>query len=247
MKTLTMPSNRLIGNLLIIGVGLVMVPYTALTILFDYPAILRQDPGVVLTRFHEGGGLLIAVWWLFAIGGFPLLQAYVLIGQKLEKWHSSIRWATTLGVLSVIVQIIGLLRWPFVVPVLASQYVGTSDPATRQAIVVVFSAIHQYGGVVLGEHLGQLLMIAYTVLLTSAFAQLRLFPRWINQFGYVASGIYLLAQGELFATVIPGFPTWGLAGLLGSTLWLVWLLVVGVRFRRMPESQSTPNPVGALT
>jgi hypothetical protein len=236
MKTFTMPSNRLIGNLLILGVILVMIPYTTLTIVFDYPDILRQDPGVVLSRFHNGGASLIGVWWLFAIGGFPLLQAYVLIGQKFEKQVYTLRWATTLGVISAIVQLIGLLRWPFVVPVLATQYVTTTDLATRQAIVVVFTAIHQYGGVVLGEHLGQLLTIAYTLLLSRAFAQMALFPKWISYLGYVASGIYLLAQGDLFATVIPGFPIWGLAGLLGSSLWLIWLLVVGVWFWRLSDA-----------
>gem|GEM_PF-5539551 len=47
------------------------------------------------------------------------------------------------------------------------------------------------------------------------------------------AAIYLLAQAELFAMVMPGFRVWGLAGFLGSTLWLVWLIIVGVRFRRM--------------
>ncbi|MFD2574229.1 DUF4386 domain-containing protein [Spirosoma soli] len=235
MKTLTTPSNRLIGRLLIAGVIFVMVPYTALTMIFDYPDILRQSPGIVLTRFQEGGATLIFTWWLFAIGGFPLLQAYVLIGQKLEQQNHAVRWATTVGVISAITQIIGLLRWPFVVPILATHYVNTTDPGTKQAIEVVFSAIHQYGGVVLGEHLGQLFTIIYTVLLSRTFAQINLFPRWVSNLGYLASGIYLLAQGDLFATVIPNFPSWGLAGLLGSTLWLVWLLIIGVRFMKLPE------------
>lgn len=232
-----MPSNRLIGNLLISGAAGVMVPYTALTIMFDYPNILRQNPGLVLTRFHQGGGSLIGVWWLFAIGGLPLLVAYSLLGQKLENRLYFIRWATTLGVISAIVQIVGLMRWPFVVPTLARQYVTATDPATRQAATVVFSAIHQYGGVVLGEHVGQLFTITYTILLSLAFSQLKLMPRWVSYVGYVASGIYGLAQGELFETVIPGFPSWALAGLLGSTLWLIWLLMVGVRFRRLPDAR----------
>lgn len=210
-----------------------MLPYTTLTMVFDYPDILRQDPGIVLTRFHEGGSTLVGLWWLFAISGLPLLRAYVLIGQRLEGLDSAIRWATALGIISAVVQIVGLLRWPFVVPVLAAQYVNATDPATRQVVAIVFSAVHQYGGVVLGEHMGQLLTIIYTVLLSRALERLGLFPHWVSYLGYGASGIYLLAQAELFATVIPGFPNWELAGLLGSTLWLVWLLVVGIQFRRM--------------
>ncbi|WP_338870126.1 DUF4386 domain-containing protein [Spirosoma sp. SC4-14] len=231
MKSATLPSASQIGNLLIAGVSLVIVPYMALTMLFDYPNILRYEPGIILTRFHQGGSLLIGVWWFFAISGLVLLQAYIRIGQRLEPEEPDLRWATTLGVISGIVQIIGLLRWPFVVPVLAAQYVQATDPATRQATVVVFTVIHQYGGVVLGEHLGQLLTISYTVLLSMALRRLTLFPRWISYLGLTTSAIYLLAQGDLFATVVPGFPVWEQAGLVGSTLWLIWLLVLGVRFR----------------
>lgn len=86
---------------------------------------------------------------------------------------------------------------------------------------------HQFGGVLLGEHLGQLFTIAWTVMLTISFASLKIVPRWINWLGYVSSSIYLLAQADLFATVMPGFPVWDLAGFIGMSLWLVWLVAVG--------------------
>lgn len=208
------------------------VPYTVLTIIFDYPDILRQDAGAVLTRFHAGGSPLIWVWWAFAAGGAPLLVAYVLLGQRLETQWRWARVATTLGVISGIVQIIGLLRWTFVVPVLAGTYVGAGTEATREAAKAAFQSLHQFGGVLLGEHLGQLLTIAWTVMIATAFLRLRLMPRWVCVLGYVASAIYVLAQAELFATVMPGFPVWDPAGLIGSTLWLVWLVVVGVQLVR---------------
>lgn len=240
MKT-TNQTNKTIGLLLILGVVLVLVPYTLLTISFGYPNILRNDAGEVLTRFHQGGAGLIAQWWLFGIGGLPLLVAFVQIGQTIDNRFPSFRWVTTIGVLSVIVQVIGLLRWTFVVPVLARTYVEADNLATRAAAKVVFSAIHQYGGVVLGEHLGQLFTIIWTVAMVYGFDQIRLNARWVTALGYGASAIYLLAQGDLFATVIPGFPVWELAGLLGSTLWLIWLLVVGIAFlRRQPVNESVP-------
>ena len=112
-----MKSEKLIGLLLIAGAVGVFIPYTILTMTFEYPDILRQDAGVVLTKFHEGGSSLIFTWWAFAILGLPLLIAYILIGQKLEGRLGFIKWVTTLGIISGIVQIIGLLRWVFVVPV----------------------------------------------------------------------------------------------------------------------------------
>lgn len=228
-----MRTEKIIGILLILGVVGVFIPYTILTIIFDYPDILRQDAGVILTKFHEGGASLIFVWFLFAILGLPLLAAYVLIGQKLENKFYFVRWATTLGIISVMVQIIGLLRWTFVVPVLANDFVNATNVTTRETTKTIFQAVHQFGGVLLGEHLGQLFTVVWTIMIAAAFNKLRLFPRWIIWFGYVAAGIYLLAQAELFATVIPGFPVWNLAGLTGSTMWLIWLLIVGIKFLKV--------------
>ena len=93
--------------------------------------------------------------------------------------------------------------------------------------------MHQFGGVLLGEHIGQLFTVAWTIMIATAFSKLRLFPAWITWFGYLAAGIYLLAQAELFATVIPGFPVWNLAGLIGSTMWLIWLLIIGIKFLKV--------------
>lgn len=223
-----MKTEKVIGVLLIVGVIGVLVPYTRLTIIFDYPNILRQETGTILTKFHEGGNKLIWTWWLFAILGLPLLEAYILLGQKLEKDFYFVRWATSLGVIGLIAQMIGLLRWTFVVPVLANKFV-TGNETIKEVCKVAFETIHQYGGVVLGEHIGQLFTIAWTIMIASAFAKSKMFPKWIVWLGYVASIIYLFAQTELFATVIPNFPVVEIAGFLGSTLWLLWLLIVGIK------------------
>ncbi|MEO8766143.1 MAG: DUF4386 domain-containing protein [Ginsengibacter sp.] len=227
-----MRTEKIIGTLLILGVIGVLIPYTALTIIFNYPDILRQDAGIILTKFHEGGATLIFVWFLFAILGLPVLMAYILIGQKLESKFYFVRWATTFGVVSVIVQMAGLLRWVFVVPVLATDFVTATDETTKETARIIFKAIHQYGGVLLGEHLGQLFTVAWTIIIAIAFNKLRLFQKWVTWLGFISAGIYLLAQGDLFATVIPGFPVWNLAGLIGSTLWLIWLHIVGIKFLR---------------
>ena len=221
------------GLLLIAGAIGVFIPYTILTMTFEYPDILRQDTGTILTKFHTGGSSLILTWWAFAILGLPLLIAYILIGQKLENKLGFIRWATTIGVISGIVQIIALLRWVFVVPVIANSYLSAGDAAAKTAAIISFQTIHQFGGVLLGEHIGQLFTIIWTVMISYAFIKLKLFPKWIGWLGIIASVIYLMAQAELFATVIPGFPVWGMAGFIGSTLWLIWLLIVGIKFLRI--------------
>jgi hypothetical protein len=206
---------------------LLFIPYTLLTVYFEYPDILRQPAGSVLGRFHAGGPALIWIWWSFAMAGLPLLTAFIRMGQLHESASPWARTAVVLGVLSGILQVAGLLRWVFVVPVLARAHAESGSEAVRAAAEMAFQALHQFGGVILGEHLGQLFTILWTVLMARIFQQGRVFPAWLSYAAYLLSAIYLLAQAELFATVIPGFPVWEPAGFIGSTLWLLWLIVLG--------------------
>jgi hypothetical protein len=222
-----MASSKVAGALLVAGAAALFIPYTILTQTFEYPDILRQDTTVILTKFHEGSRLLIVTWFAFALSGLPLIPGYILVGRLLRGRSSTARVATTFGVVGLIVQMAGLLRWTFVVPVIADLYVNSTDPAIKAAAIVTFKAVHQYGGVLLGEHLGQLFTIVWTILISIAFGKLKFMPRWLVWSGYAISTIYFLAQAELLATVIPGFPYWDLAGFLGSTLWLVWVIIVG--------------------
>lgn len=231
MENTIVKTEKTIGILLIVTGVLLFIPYIILSITFEYPQILRQDIGFVLNKFHDGGNALIWTWWTFAMVGLPLFPAYVLLGQKLEGKLPLVRWITYIGVISLMVQMLGLLRWTFVVPILANNYV-TGNEMVKEAAKVAFQVIHQYGGVVLGEHIGQLFTIIWTIGMSYTFQKLRLLPKWLSWTGYGVSFVYLLAQTELFATVMPDMPVLDLAGFIGSTLWLLWLIVLGVKLLR---------------
>ena len=65
--------------------------------------------------------------------------------------------ATAFGVVAGVVQFLGLVRWPFLVPYLADAYLDpASSLATRESVAVVFGAFNQYAGVGVGENLGYL-------------------------------------------------------------------------------------------
>ncbi|WP_405071124.1 hypothetical protein OG558_16940 [Kribbella sp. NBC_01510] len=53
-------------------------------------------------------------------------------------------------------------------------------------------------------------------------------PAWVGWLGLLASALYLVNQGDILSTAVSGFPVWDLGGLLGSYLWAIWLLVLGV-------------------
>ena len=53
-------------------------------------------------------------------------------------------------------------------------------------------------------------------------------PARVGWLGLLASALYLVNQGDILSTAVSGFPVWDLGGLLGSCLWAIWLLVLGV-------------------
>jgi hypothetical protein len=222
--------RKLTGIFFIVGAVLVNIPYALLIANFDYPDILRAPTAEILTKFQAGGNALIFTWLAFAWVGLPMLFGAVMLKRILEKEGSPfLETATTLGILGFVVQVVGLLRWVFVVPLLARLFTDpTADSATRAAVSGVFVAVHQYGGVILGEHLGQIFIILWMSMISAIIYKSDMFSKWVAWLGWMASAVYLLAQTELFATAIPDFPVVDWAGLYGSLLWVLWMIVLGI-------------------
>jgi hypothetical protein len=56
------------------------------------------------------------------------------------------------------------------------------------------------------------------------------------------SALYLTNQGDILATAVPGFPVWGLGGLIGSTSWGLWVAALGVMLLLKPVRPGKPVP-----
>jgi len=224
-----MSLRRLTGLLLIAGAAGFGLTSSVLSATFAWPDILREPPDTILTSFQDGGTALIWTWFAVAWSYFLLIFPVLLLGRLLDREDTPyLTAATFLGAVSVVASLVGFLRWVFVVPGLAEMY---AEPAlyatTREAVVAAFRAQHQFGGALLGEHVSQVLAVIWTVLVSLAMLRSPLFKPWLGWAGIAAAGAYLLNQGDILATVVPGFPVWDLAGLLGSVLWALWLLATG--------------------
>ena len=166
--------------------------------LFEYPAVLRQPVGVVLSRFHAGGLRLKLTWYGFMLTAVLLAPLAVLLGQILARdGLELVPVATTIGVLAAVVQFLGLARWPFLVPALARTYEDPqSTAATREATAVVFDSFNRYLGVAVGECLGYLLTGAWTVLTAVAMLQSSAFDGWLAWPGVVIGLLLVLGSLE---------------------------------------------------
>ncbi|TWF77271.1 uncharacterized protein DUF4386 [Pseudonocardia hierapolitana] len=234
--------RRAAGGLLVVGAVAFAAAATVLSSTFDWPDVLREPADVVLPAFVAGGPGLVWTWlatgWTYALLAVPILLLPAVLGRRDDP---ALRVATYAGATSVLLSLIGFLRWVFVVPPLAHAHVS-GDAVTRAAVDAAWTAQHQFGGALLGEHLGQLLVIGWSVTLSVIILRTRVLPRWLGVTGLAVSAIYLLNQGDILATTVPGVPVWDLAGLLGSTGWGLWMATLGVtvmlRPARTPSSTS---------
>jgi Domain of unknown function (DUF4386) len=126
--------RRVTGWLLVIGAVTFAVAATVLSSIFDWPDILREPPDVVLPAFVAGGTSLVWTWfavaWTYAILLVPILLLPAALGRRDDP---VLRAATFVGAASVLLSLIGFLRWVFVVPALADTY--TAGDATTKAAV----------------------------------------------------------------------------------------------------------------
>ena len=235
--------RRIVGALFLLGAVAFAAAATALSSAFEWPDILREPADVVLPEFTAGGTSLVWIWfataWTYAILLVPILLLPAALGDRDDP---VLRAATFAGAVSVLLSLIGFLRWVFVVPPLARAY-DTGDAGEREAIEAAWTAQHQFGGALLGEHLGQLLVIAWSVTVCVHLLRTRALPRWLAISGLVVSGMYLLNQGDILATAVPSFPVWDLAGLLGSTGWGLWVAALGITLMRR-QSAGTRHDEG---
>ena len=243
--TTTRPNNGLrwtTGGLFLVGALAFAAAATLLSSRFNWPDVLREPAEVVLPAVAAGGTGLVWTWFATAWSYAILLVPILLLPAVLERRSDpALRVATYLGATAVLLALIGFLRWVFVVPPLAGSYV-TGDATTRAAVDAAWTAQHQFGGSLLGEHLGQLLAIAWSITLSVVILRTRVLPRWLGVAGLAVSAIYLLNQGDILATAVPGFPVWDLAGLFGSVGWGLWVAALGVviLLRPVPPDSAAP-------
>lgn len=241
-----LPLVRITGILFILLVILSNIPYTLLIQTFNYDDILREPVGIVLTQFQGGGISLILTWLGFGLSALLLIPASLLLHRVM---HSSLTFrhrlgqnfspilsiATTMGILSGTLQAIGLMRWVFVIPVLANLYNDPeSSTVTRETVAVIYQVVSQYGGVAIGECLGQILLIGWTLGVGLAMRSSSLFKSWIAWWGIFTTLPLFWGQSELLATVIPKMSVWETTP-IGFILWEIWLLLVGISLILVPQ------------
>jgi hypothetical protein len=222
-----------------VGVLLVVLPiafnvvFALLGARFDYPDVLRRPTAEILERFRTGGSGLVLLWWAFAMTAVLMVPLAVLLPGALAGADDAVlTLGAVVGVLAAVVQLLGLLRWPFLVPYLArtaAEAEAAGDEARAAATDVVFQAFHRYLGVAVGEHLGYLLTGLWTMLVGVGVLQSGVAPGWVAWVGIVVGAVLALCSLEFVGPFEPA--GWRLAGAvtpIAYVAWSLWLVGVGV-------------------
>jgi Domain of unknown function (DUF4386) len=226
-----MPS-KLIGIAAILLAIAFNLPFALLAQRFDYPDILRRPAAEVLAAFAAGGPGLVAIWYGFALSAVALIPFAIALAFERAGWQHrpalAIGGAIT-GALAGFSQAVGLVRWVFAVPVLAEMHSNPAGTeAQRAAAEMGFALLNQWGGVGIGEHLGQILTVIWLGLVALSRRQtagMRQRAETVLALLAVAGIGVGLAEGPAMAlgVALPGIGMVTVAGYLAFSLWLIVL------------------------
>jgi hypothetical protein len=212
--------------LLILAAILANVAFTALGSIFNYPDVLDDPARNVLVDFSAHQSAVSA--WFTVLALSAALLAPIAIGVRRLSGARAMRIAMPVGIAAAAVQVVGLARWPILVPGYAAD--GNAD-AFRTASDVLGTAI--------GETTGYLLTATWTALVIVALGR-RFAGRWFSLLGAVAAA--LVFAGVMSPLDLPVVDT---ANFFGYVLWSLWLIAFGVvllvRERRGAASPSASS------
>lgn len=227
-------NRKLTAFLLILAAVLANIGFTALGSIFNYPDVLNEPAGEVLAAFRSSQ---IAVGgWFLVLACSAALLAPVAVGVGRLSSARAMRIAVPVGIAAAAVQVVGLLRWPILVPGFAAD-AASGDPAIAAAARDAFTTASAVLGTAVGETLGYLLTAAWTVLVVVALGH-SFAGRWFQALG-LGSAVLVLA-----GVVSPlGLPVIDTANFVGYILWSAWLIAFAVLIVRRDRRPAGP-PTG---
>ena len=125
--------TRSTAVLLVAGAVVVNAAFLGLIQVFDYPDVLNQPPSEVMATFAERQAPVSLLFLLLATGAGLLAPIALRLGRLGRS--AVLRTSVWVGVAAAVVQVVGLLRWPLLVPGLAA------TPTDPEAIVT-FARLH---------------------------------------------------------------------------------------------------------
>jgi hypothetical protein len=222
-------SRKLTAVLLIAAAVLANVAFTVLGMVFNYPDVLKEPVEAILAAFTASQTAITVGFAVLALSA--ALMAPIAIGVGRLSPHRAMRVAVPVGIAAAVVQVIGLSRWPLLVPGFATD-AASADRQVAAGARESFELAHRVMGNLIGETFGYLLTAAWTLLVLVALGR-SIAGRWFTALG-VVSAVLVLA-GVLSPLDLPVIDT---ANFIGYVLWSIWAVVFGILLLRRPRTSA---------
>jgi len=212
-------NRKLTAIALIAAAVLTNAGFTVLGDVFNYPDVLKEPSRVVLERFHEHQASVS--FWFTVLALSAALFAPIAIGVGKLRSDRFMRLAVPIGIAAAVVQVIGLSRWPLLVPGFANDAVN-GNPAAAATAADHFDAASTILGTALGETLGYLLTAAWTLLVVRSLGA-QFSGRVFAGLGAVSAAMILvgvfspLGMGAIDTINFGGYVLW--------SAWLIWFAI----------------------
>jgi hypothetical protein len=231
-------SVRVAGGLMVGAAVLANVGFTMLGSRFDYPDVLTEPAGDVLTTFHADAPAIAALFTTLAAASALLIPIAWLTRHLIAPGRTR-QVMVASGVAAGVVQVIGLLRWPLLVPRLADAATDpTSSAADRADAIHLFETFHDLLGGLIGETFGYALTAIWTIAMV--YGLRHRFGRWFAPVGMASAA--LVATGLVEKV---GVEAAGLTNFVGYIAWSIWIVAVGVALIRRPRPTAAVTRVPA--
>jgi hypothetical protein len=224
---------RTAGELAVVAPILLNIAFLLLGSSFDYPGVLDQPAARTLSEFHGDATTISWQFGLLALSAALIAPLAVYLGRGLGR-SRVVRVSVYVGIGAAVVQVIGLLRWPILVPGLSDTATDVAKTAAERGDAVdTLNTLGDVLGTAIGETLGYALTATWTILIIKALRERRFIGRVMTILGFGAA--VLIALGVLVPLDAPGAD---LAVFVGYLLWSIWLVALGVVLLRASRTTS---------
>src|SRR6476659_10169442 len=107
-------SRRAVIVLIVVAVVLANAAFIGLGSVFNYPDVLQDPAAEILVAFRADEATIIALFVTLAVSAALLAPIAILLGRLAANEPGL--WSMRVGAAAAVVQVIGLLRWPLIVP-----------------------------------------------------------------------------------------------------------------------------------
>jgi hypothetical protein len=248
-----MSSDRRTASLSRIASGAAAaVASVGLSVTFGWPDVLDVPAAEALPAFARIAGTVQTLFVLQMTASLLLVPGVIALHRLLASSRgtdAALLTVTAFGVVAPVVQCLGWVRWPLVVPALAERYLDPSATGRAKAAAAAgYDLLNAYAGGALGEHLGWLLQGVWAVgVAVLAWRAADVAPTWLR------GSLAVLAVAWSVTLVPAGWFDDDALTAVGSTVYAVWylgLLVLGVVLLRSSTrgadgpGRRTVRPVG---